>query len=30
MLNELRKGWGGFITGYSIDNASIGIYPEWQ
>lgn len=30
MLNEFRKGWGGFIAGYSIDNASIGIYPKWQ
>lgn len=30
MLDKLWKGRGGFIGGYYVDNASIGLDPKWQ
>ncbi len=30
MLDRLWRGRGGFIAGYYVDNASIGLDPKWQ
>ena len=30
MLDKLWKGRGGFIAGYYLDNAAIGLDPKWQ